>query len=415
MSLTVPASTRPGRALAFANLGHFLNHVIMLVYPTVALTLAELWQMPYGELFRLFFLGSLLYGVAALPAGWLGDRWSTWWMLAIYLLGTGFATVLTGFAQTPAQVMAGLALIGLFASIYHPVGTNFVVQHAVNRARELGYNGAWGTFGLAAASFIAAGLTQLWGWRAAFFVPGAACLALGIAFMLLTDRGSEAATARAEAYHVPLRAGAVWRALGILVVTTLAVGLIAQAYTTGLPKVFDGSLQGFVSLFSLEREGGRTLSAGLVTAVILCGVAGQLVGGQLAARFSPKAVYVGMFAALVPLALIAAHVAGIALVVAGAAMMLVMTACLPAENWLVARFCPDGWLARAYSAKFVLALGGGSFALLAVGEIFDRTTGFLWFYGFLAALALVIVVAGAFLPAARGASGAAAPVPGPAE
>jgi len=52
---------------------------------------------------------------------------------------------------------------------------------------------------------------------------------------------------------------------------------------------------------------------------------------------------------------------------------MLITASLPAENWLIARFCPDGWLARAYSAKFVLALGGGSFALLAVGEIFTLT------------------------------------------
>ena len=81
---------RPNRALLFVNLGHFLNHVIMLIYPTVALTLVDVWSMSYGELFKLFFVASLLYGLAALPAGWLGDRWSSRGMLVVYLLGTGW-------------------------------------------------------------------------------------------------------------------------------------------------------------------------------------------------------------------------------------------------------------------------------------------------------------------------------------
>ena len=55
---------RPNRALLFVNLGHFLNHVIMLIYPTVALTLVDIWSVSYGELFKLFF-----YGIITL---WIG-------------------------------------------------------------------------------------------------------------------------------------------------------------------------------------------------------------------------------------------------------------------------------------------------------------------------------------------------------
>ena len=74
---------QPNRALLFVNLSHFLNHVIMLIYPTVALTLVDVWGVSYGELFKLFFMASLLYGLAALPAGWLGDCWSSRGMLAV--------------------------------------------------------------------------------------------------------------------------------------------------------------------------------------------------------------------------------------------------------------------------------------------------------------------------------------------
>ena len=392
-------ASRPNRALAFVNVSHFLNHVIMLIYTTVALTLVDVWSISYGELFKLFFIGSMLYGIAALPAGWLGDRWSSWGMMAIYMVGTGIATFFTGFANSPNQIAIGLGVIGVFAAIYHPVGTNFVVQHAVNRAKDLGFNGAFGTVGLAAAAFIAAGLTQLWGWRAAFFVHGAACFLLGVGFILFTKnsiKGSDEEASAVTESPVPINLARL--ALGLMAITALSVGLITQAYTSGLPKVFDDTMRSIVTVFSLDREGGLTMSSGLVTLVILVGAVGQIVGGNLASRFSPKVVYISMFAIMIPLALLASQMNGLGLVLVACLMMLVITGCLPAENCIIVKFCPEKWRARVFSAKFVIALGGGSFAILVVGEIFGRTNSFIWFYGFLMALAVIVMVFAAFLP-----------------
>ena len=414
--MIAPSSSRPNRALTFVNFSHFLNHVIMLIYPTVALTLVDVWSLSYGELFKLFFFASLLYGVAALPAGWLGDRWSSWGMLAIYMICTGIATFLTGFANSPTQIAVGLAVIGIFAAIYHPVGTNFVVLHAVNRAKDLGYNGAYGTVGLASAAFIAAGLTQLFGWRAAFFVPGAACFLLGVGFVLFTrDIAKNSSQTKSVVEDAPVTFRTTRVVLGLMAVTALSVGLITQAYTSGLPKVFDDTMKEVVAAFALDREGGLTMSSALVTLVILAGAAGQIVGGSLASKFSPKAVYIGMFAIMIPLAVIASQLDGLPLVVVAAVMMLVITGCLPAENCIIVRFCPEHWRARVFSAKFVMALGGGSFAVLVVGEIFDRTTGFMLFYGFMILLAAIVMLFAAFLPSMKDSVGGAAPVAGPAE
>ena len=72
--------------------------------------------------------GAFLFGAGALPAGWLGDRWSKTTLLEIYFYGTGAMTILTGFAQTPLMLAVGLAGIGIFASIYHPVGMSWLVS-----------------------------------------------------------------------------------------------------------------------------------------------------------------------------------------------------------------------------------------------------------------------------------------------
>src|SRR5262249_12031302 len=62
--------------MAFSNVGHFFTHFLMLIYATVVLVLDGTFALSYGELLSLSLPGFILYGAAALPAGWLGDRWS---------------------------------------------------------------------------------------------------------------------------------------------------------------------------------------------------------------------------------------------------------------------------------------------------------------------------------------------------
>ncbi len=323
-------------------------------------------------------------------------------MMAIYFLGAGAATALTGLARTPFELGAGLALMGLFASIYHPVGTSFIVRHAVNRARALGANGVFGTLGVATAAVIAGALTQGLGWRTAFFVPGMLCFVTGLAFLALTSRADDGLPDGKAAYaDPPVARRTAIRGLAILGVTILCVGLISQAFLVGLPKVFAVR----ISLLGAEDLTGATT---LVTLALLIGASGQFIGGYLAERFPLKLVYVGMYVVMVPVALASAWAVDGPLIVLGAMLMVLMTGALPAENCLVAGFCPADWHARAYGAKFVLALGVSSLAVPMVGLIYDRTGGFLWHYLALGLLALIIAGFAAFLPALRAAPSPAA-------
>jgi MFS family permease len=154
----------------FAGIGHFFAHLLMLLYPTVVLVIEGRWGMSYGELLSLSLGGFVLFGLGALPAGWLGDRWSAEHMMVVFFVGTGGATISAGLADRP--IALGLAAIGLFGSIYHPVGTAWLIRNAANRGRALGWNGISGSIGLAAAPFVAGALAQIISWRAAFVIPG---------------------------------------------------------------------------------------------------------------------------------------------------------------------------------------------------------------------------------------------------
>jgi MFS transporter, FSR family, fosmidomycin resistance protein len=287
-----------------------------------------------------------------------------------------------------------LSLIGLFASIYHPVGMAWLVRTAVNRGRALGANGMYGAGGLALAPMIAGVLTDLISWRAAFIIPGASCLAVGIALFIAWRLGYVVET-RVDLKPQPEpEKGDVVRAFFVLSLTMTCVGLISQAFQVMLPKLFAERVPDLAS-------GGASGAGTLVMIVYLFAAVAQLVGGWLADRFAMRSVYVVAFLIQVPVLLVAAALTGWPLLGISIAMVFINVASVPAENGLLAKYTPGNWRATAYGAKFVLALGVSSAAIPMVGYIFDATGSFFWLFILLGALAAIVFGAACLLPGER--------------
>ena len=96
------------------------------------------------------------------------------------------------------------------------------------------------------------------------------------------------------------------------------------------------------------------------------------------------------------------------LVAAAALVMMLTSTGLPAENTLIARYCPSDWHARVYGVKFVLSLGVAALAVPMVGAIFDATGEFFWLFAAIAGFAVLIVACGVFLPSIHPVSNPAA-------
>lgn len=364
-------STLSSRSLlVFSSLAHSYSHLLMLLYPTVVLALEPVYGLPYDELVALALPGFVLLGAGALPAGWLSDRWSSAGMMAVFFLGTGCGAMLTGMARTPIEISVGLGLIGLFASIYHPVGIAWLVRGAANPGRALGINGVFGSMGTAGGALVAGGLTDTLGWRAAFLVPGALCVATGIAFLWALRRPADAAPLVAA--RATERAGGgrhLRQVFALLAFTTVMIGLIYQSTAVGLPKLLSERFEG------LAADG--MFGIGLLVAVVYvaAGIA-QILGGELADRLDLKRIYALGLLAGVPLALAAFAAGHLWFVAAAAALMAVQAMVMPAENSLLARYTPLEWRARAFGVKFLLTLGVSS-AGVAMVPLLHRLTGSL--------------------------------------
>src|SRR5436190_7321319 len=192
----------PSRVITFVNAAHFIDHYSMLIFAAAVIIMGPALGMAYSELLPYATPGFIAFGAGSLITGWLGDRWSRRHMMVIFFIGIGLSMISVGFVQTPLQLGVALSAIGIFASIYHPVGTAMIVSYAEKIGREVGLNGVWGNFGVALSALITGVLAQYIGWRWAFIVPGVATIGVGVAFMLAVSHEvrsghrTEQATAR---------------------------------------------------------------------------------------------------------------------------------------------------------------------------------------------------------------------------
>lgn len=397
-------------SLAFSCLGHLYAHVFEPIFYIAALVLPGQLGLPYEEVLALVIAGKLLYGVLAPAAGWLGDRWSTVGMMAVFFLGLGGSALSMAVVEGPWGVAVALGLMGMFGSIYHPVGIAWLIRNAVDKGKAIGLNGVFGGIGPGVASLAAGALIAGFGWRAAFVVPGVVVLLTGAAFLLYLSKGwvVEAKTDRAP--QADPSKGDTVRAGIVLSVTMLFAGLIYQATQPSLPKLFE------------ERLGdgmGVTDAALAVTVVYLVAGVTQIVAGHLADRYPPRRIYV--LAALVqaPLLALLSQVSGWPMV--GVALLAVAgnMGAIPAENVLLAKYTPARWRGTAFGLKFVLSFGVSGLAVPLVSVLRGHTGGFALLFGLLAGAALVVALAASLLPKeesgedAEGASAASSPTPAP--
>lgn len=388
-------------ALGFSCVGHAYSHLFTMLYLTVVLVLEREWGLGYAELLRLSTLGALLFGAAALPMGWIGDRWSAVGMMVLYFVTTGFASILTGLARNPTEMMLGLAAIGLAASIYHPVGIAWLVRNAAARGKALGVNGLFGAIGVAGASGVAGVLTDLISWRAAFILPGVVCVATGFVLIACWRLGLVADRRSDRMPEPPASRQDMWRTFFVLSLTMMCAGLIYQCATTVMPKLLTDRLSGWVD---------GTSAVGLVVMVMyLCTGMMQIYGGHLADRFPIKTVYIVTSALQVPVLALAALIAGPAIVPVLMAALALHVMSIPAEGSLLARYTPSQHRSLAFGAKFVIALGIAPVGIMLAAWIEETTGSFTLLFVTLAAFAFTLASAALFLPGDRSPAPALAP------
>ncbi len=317
------------RSIGFLNWAHALDHYVMLIYPTVVIGLALVEGRGYAELIALGTGSFVAFGVFSLPAG-----------LAL-----------------------ALGALGMFAAIYHPVGTAMVLEAAERRGRSVAFNGVCGNLGAALAAGMTAALIEWVGWRGAFLVPAAVLLATGAIYPCLVPDDRTHAGGRSLSPDVPLKASRAAVLFGLFMVVALAAGLVFNTISVALPKIVDERLGSDIPLLAV---------GGLATAVFMCGALAQLAVGRLVERYPPHLLFAVIalmqFGGLVWVA----FAKGAMLLAALALTMGAIYAQVTVNDLVIARYTADAWRGRVYAVRYFLTFLVSGVAVSAIAFLYAR-------------------------------------------
>lgn len=327
----------------------------------------------------------LLGAVGRLPMGMLSDRYGARWPFTLLMVGVAAPIALLPAAGTQAALLGTAFLLGMAGSSF-AVGVSYVSRwtKAEHQGAALGIYGL-GNAGQSAAVFLGPVLAGFVGWERVFHVSAAILVAWGVAFGLLARDAPAGGAPKGLPETVrSLREPLAW-VLSAFYFLTFG-GFVAFAIY--LPTLLRDQ-------FSLSAADAGLRTAGFVVLATVL----RPVGGLLADRIGGARVLSGVFAGVVPFALLLAWSSLVPFTVGA----LGCAALLGLGNGAVFKLVPEHFPAQTGTVTgLVGAMGGlgGFFPPLLLGSFHDRT-GQVWpGFVFLAATAagLYAVNRRVFLP-----------------
>ena len=233
-------NSRTLRLVLLVSCCHGLVHVFELSFASVEQLVAEEFGVSTAVTGWLGTTLRLPFGLCAIVAGWLADRYGARRLLVVYLFGCATAAATAWLSPSLGVLFVAMFMLGVFASIYHPAGVALISHHtrADNRTLALGYHGIFGSAGVAGGPFLAAlVLAGNVSWRHYYLVlsvPGV-LLGLLIARRLARD-GQPSYSADPDDPASPPPLPARWDCYALLLLSAMLAGFVYAAVMNFLPR-----------------------------------------------------------------------------------------------------------------------------------------------------------------------------------
>jgi MFS transporter, FSR family, fosmidomycin resistance protein len=342
---TAPAESfrRDARVIGVVSLAHGVSHFLQLALPPLfPLLRAEFdvsWTM-LGFVAGIFYVAS---GIVQFIAGFVVDRLGA---RPVLLAGLGLlvsGTLAASLAPDPWWLFPCAAIMGAGNGVFHP--SDFAILNANVSVRRLGHaystHGVGGNLGYALAPVVSFGLGAALGWRTALLVMGIVGL---VVLGILASQRRILTSQRADDAHLHTLSGSV--ALFVqpaillcffyfIVQTTAAIGL--QTFLP--PALYTG--------FGVPL----VIATSAVTAYLLGGTAGIVIGGFLAVRTArhDRVAATGLLIGAMLLTLVAGNLVPLGfLVPLFVAIGLFIGATGPSRDLIVRNATPKGAAGRVY-------------------------------------------------------------------
>ncbi len=378
--------------VALTGCSHALSHGYLLIFPAVLLLLQAEFSIGYLELGVIGNIMNFTYGLGALPGGMIYNHLGPKKLYFICFLGSAVTVILVAVSSGLFLFTAGLALLGVLGSIYHPLANSLITSKVSGYGRALGIHGAAGNIGLALTPVIVGLIASYLGWRQAFFwsaLPGI-ILAVWALFVDMSPREEIRTAGPAPARSFPPRRLKAYFSLPLvlLYLTNMFQGFSFSGSLIFLP-VYMAKRTSF-HLFSLDS----VALGGMLSAIVLAvGVLGQYGGGILAQQSRLERKLLLMPTLSFPFILAMSFTTDLLLLIIAWLFFFFNFFLQPINNALLAQYTAVEMRGTSFGIYFFLSFVFGSLASSFCGFIAERF-GLKWvFLGLSSSVLLLILTA----------------------
>jgi MFS family permease len=363
------------RLVLFVCCAHALVHVYELALPSVEQEIAneffaddaEAGKTLTGQLSNSW---RLMWGLGAIVAGWLVDRFGSKKLLTIYLLGSATTCLLAAMTTQKLTLFVSMIAMGAFASIYHPAGLALISRETTpeNRPRALGLHGIFGSAGIGTAPLVVGGMLAFeTSWRGVYWLLMAPGLVLGLIFLAQSWRSESSAmsgqvtatSSTSEQEHSD------WRSFFTLTLMAALQGFVYSAVLSFLPRYLNGVELPDIPGIDLPAASQSNFLAG---GVLVLGCVGQYLAGRYARADRLERQLAVVTLCNVPFLIWMGVAEGSQRVIAAGLWATIHFMHQPIYNSLIATYTPLRKRSLCYGFSFAMGLGLGSFGASFAGN-----------------------------------------------
>jgi MFS transporter, FSR family, fosmidomycin resistance protein len=389
----MPASTF--RLVLLISCAHALVHTFELALPAVEQMIGDEYGVGKASTGALGMVWRLPFGLGAVLAGYLADRYGSRPLLIVYLIGCSATAVLARWSPSFNILLLVMLAMGCFASIYHPAGLSLISRETTpeTRGSALGLHGIVGSLGIAGAPFGAMLLFSSGDldWRDYYLILTVP--AMLIAGQLWFDELRLRKAVKVSPVEVSLDAASeeaiCWSRYLILVSAGALSGFVYGAFMHFLPRYLDTA--------GLRPEDWTPASFrnALAAVVLVFGAIGQGIAGRLCRPGRLEFLLVVVLFGNVPPLLWMAFAEGPSRFVAACVLAVVHFMNQPVYNSLIAQHIPASRRSLGYGFSNMMCFGIGAFGSLFAGQ-FDGESADAIVYGSLAGVAAAAGLSAAY-------------------
>jgi MFS transporter, FSR family, fosmidomycin resistance protein len=380
---TVPLK-QDAAVMGLVGLAHATSHFTHLLLPPLFPVFMSEFALSYSDVGLLMTVFFVISGIGQASAGFLVDRVGArpvlFGSIGLFMVSALVASAADGYGM----LVLAAALAGLGNASFHPVDFSILNQRvsAARLGHAFSVHGLTGNLGWAITPVFLATLTALFDWRTAY--QAAALLYVVVLAVLFWQRDKlhteavvRSSTAPPGADLAFLKLPVVWWCFTFFLLSTMTLAVI-QTYSTSILQTVHG--------VSFEA------ATFTLTAYMLCGALGMVVGGFVAgrARQSDRVVGYSMGAGALlllvcatgalngTLTMVLISLTGFAVGVAG-----------PSRDMMIKRATPKGATGRVYGTVYSGLDVGFAISPVLFGAFMDRG----WYGTTLAGAGLVLLLA----------------------